>query len=97
MFRSIINEEIKTMLKKRKIIALLKTMKKKKVHIDSIKLNSTKLIHLKKIVARVVFLRFIYVVACSTINIMIKDIKTKVISNNEVEINYIFKRLINAV
>ena len=79
------------MSKKKKIIALLKTVKKKQVHVDSMKFNSTKSMHLKKIVTCVIFLRFIYVVACSTMNIIIENIKIKTMFNNKAEINYIFK------
>ena len=97
MFRSIINEEIKTISKKRKIIALLKVMKKKKMHINSMKLNSTKVMHLKEIVARVVFLRFIYIIAYSTISVMIENVKIKIMFNNKIKVNCIFKRLIDIV
>ena len=96
MFRNITNEEIKTMSKKRKIIASLKVIKKKKMHIDSIKFNSTKSMHLRKIVARVIFLRFMYVVACLTINVIIENVKTKMMFNNKIKVNCIFKRLIDA-
>ena len=58
--------------------------------------NSTKSIHLKEIVTRVAFLRFMYVVICSIVNVMIKNIKIKAIFNNETEINCIFKRLTDA-
>ena len=91
------NEKIKTMLKKRKIVASSKVVKKKKMHVDSMKFNSMKSMHLKEIVARVIFLRFIYIVACSTMNIMIKDVKTKTIFNNKTKINCMFKRLINVI
>ena len=84
------------MSKKRKIIASSKIVKKKKVHVDSIKFNSTKLIHLEKIVTRVVSLHFMYIIACSTINVIIADIKIKTIFNNKIKVNCIFKRLINA-
>ena len=96
MFRNITNKKIKTMLKKRKIIALLKAMKKKKMHVNSIKFNLTKSVHLKKIVARVIFLRFMYVVIYLMMNVMIKNIKTKTMFDNEVKINCMFKRLIDA-
>ena len=95
MFRSIIDEKIKTISKERKIIAQSKNIKEKKVHIDSMKFNSTKSMHLKKIVIRVIFLRFIYVVVCSIVNIMIENIKIKTMFDNEADINCIFKQLIN--
>ena len=95
MFRSIIDEKIKTILKKRKIIAQSKDIKEKKMHVNSMKLSSTKSVHLKKIVTRVVFLRFIYVVACSIVNVMIKNIKIKAMFDSKTEINCIFKRLID--
>ena len=97
MFRSITNEKIETMLKKRKIIASSKIMKKKKMHINSIKFNSTKSMHLKKIVARVIFLRFIYVIACSTMSVIIENVKRKTMFNNKVKVNCMFKRLINVI
>ena len=48
IFCSIIDKEIKTIFKERKIIAQSKDKKEKKVHVDSMKLNSMKSIHLKK-------------------------------------------------
>ena len=92
MFCSIIDEEIKTILKK-KIITQSKNIKEKKIHVDSMRLSSTKLMHLKKIVTRVAFLHFMYVVACSIVNVIIENIKIKTMFDNETEINCIFKRL----
>ena len=65
------------------------------MHVDSIKLNSTKAVHLKKIMTRVIFLYFIYVIVCSIVNFMIEDIKIKAIFNNGAEINCRFKWLID--
>ena len=55
--------------------------------------SSTKSVHLKEIVIRVAFLRLMYVVACSIVNVMIEDIKIKAMFDNEAEINCMFKRL----
>ena len=96
MFRDIINKKIKTMFKKRKAIAQMKIMKKKKMHIESIELNFIELIHLKKIVVRVVFFYSMYVIVCLTINVFIDDIKIKTLFDNDIEINYISKRLTDA-
>ena len=93
MFRSIIDEEIKTISKKRRIIAQSKDIKK--VHVDSMKLNSTKSMPLKEIVTRVVFLRLMYVVVCSIVNIINENIKIKAMFDNEAEINCMFKQLID--
>ena len=93
MFCSIIDEKIKTISKKRRIIAQSKDIKEKKVHVDSMRLNSTKSMHLKEIVIRVVFLHLMYVVVCSIVNVMIENIKIKTMFNNETEINCMFKRL----
>ena len=68
----------------------------KKVYVDFIKLSSTKSMRLKKIVIRVIFLRFIYTIVCSTMNMMIKNIKIKAIFNNDAKINYMLKKLTNA-
>ena len=95
MFRSIIDEKLETILKERKSIAQSKDIKEKKVHIDSMKLSSTKSMHLRKIVTRVAFLRLMYAVVCSIVNIMIENIKIKAMFDNETEINYMFKRLID--
>ena len=65
------------------------------MHVDSMRLSSTESMHLKEIVTRVAFLRFIYAVACSIVNVIIEDIKIKAMFNNGAEINYMFKRLIN--
>ena len=50
MFRDIIDEKMKTMFKKQKMIAQMKIVKEKKIHVKSIKLNFIELIHLKKII-----------------------------------------------
>ena len=95
MFRSIIDEKIKTISKERRIIAQLKDIKEKKVHVDSMTLNSTKSVHLKKIVTCVAFLRFMYVVVCLIVSVMIENNKIKTLFDNGAEINCIFKRLID--
>ena len=96
MFRSIIDEKIKIVSRKRKVVAQSNIIKKKKIHVNSIKLNSTKLMHLKKIITCVIFLRFISAIVYSTINIMNEEIKIKAIFNNDAEINYRSKKLINS-
>ena len=50
MFRDIIDEKMKMMFKKRKMIVQMKIVKEKKMHVKSIKFNFIELIHLKKIV-----------------------------------------------
>ena len=97
MFRSIIDEKIKTISKERRIIAQSKHIKEKKVHVDSMRFSSTKSVHLKKIVTRVAFLHFMYAVIYSIMNVMIENIKIKVMFDSEAEINCMFKRLIDAV
>ena len=66
------------------------------MHVNSIRFSSTKSMHLKKIVIRVISLRLMYVVVCSIVNVMIKNIKIKAIFNNKAEINCMFKQLIDA-
>ena len=61
------------------------------MHIESTRLNLTKIEYLKKIVARITFLRLMYIVACLILNIMIENIKIKTMFNSEVEVNCIFK------
>ena len=91
MFRSIIDEEIKTISKERRIIAQSKDIKEKKVHVDSMRLSSTESVHLKEIMTRVAFLRLMYAVACSIVNVMIEDIKIKTMFDSEAEVNCMFK------
>ena len=50
MFRDIIDEKVKAMFKKRKVIAQKKIIKEKEMHVESVRFNSIELIHLKKIV-----------------------------------------------
>ena len=50
MFHDIIDEEIKAVFKKRKVIAQRKIMKKKKIHVKSVKFYFIESIYLKKIV-----------------------------------------------
>ena len=66
------------------------------MHVDSMRFSSTESVHLKKIVTRVTFLRLMYVVVCSTVNVMIEDIKIKTMFNSETEVNCMFKQLIDA-
>ena len=61
------------------------------MHVNSMKFNSTKSMHLKKIVACVVFLRFIYIVVYLIMNVMIENVKIKAMFDNKAEINCIFK------
>ena len=96
MFRNIIDEKMKTMFKKRKAIVQMKIVKEKKMHVESIKFNSIESIHLKEIVVRIVFFCLIYVVVCSMMNVLINDVKIKILFDSDVEINYILKRLIDA-
>ena len=96
MFRSIIDEEIKTILKERRIIAQSKDVKEKKMHVNSMRLSSTKSVYLKKIVTRVIFLRFMYAVVCSIVNVMIENIKIKAMFNSGAKVNCMFKRLADA-
>ena len=55
IFRDIINEEIKAVFKKRKMIVQKKIVKKKKMHVKSMRFNSIESIYLKEIVVQVVF------------------------------------------
>ena len=87
MFCSIIDEEIKTILKERRIIAQSKNIKEKEVDVNSMRLSSTKSMHLKKIVTRVVFLRLMYVVVCSIVIVMIENIKIKAMIDSEAKVN----------
>ena len=96
MFRNIIDDKIKIVSKKRKVVVQSKVIKKKKVHVDFIKFNSTKSMHLKKIVTCVIFLRFMYTIVCSTMNMIIEKIKIKAMFNNDAEINCMSKKLTNA-
>ena len=96
MFRDIINEKIKTVFKKRKAVVQMKIVKKKKMHVELIKLNFIESIYLRKIVIRIIFFCSIYIVVCLTINMIINDVKIKTLFNNNVEINYMLKRLIDA-
>ena len=66
------------------------------MHVKSIKLNFIELIHLKKIVVWIVFFRSIYAVACSTMNVSINNITIKTLFDNNVEINCMSKKLIDA-
>ena len=74
----------------------MKIMKKKKMHVELIKLNFIESIYLKKIVARVTFFRSMYIIVYLTINVSINNIKIKILFDNNVKINYILKRLIDA-
>ena len=93
MFRDIIDEKMKAMFKKRKAIAQMKIVKEKEMHVESIKFNFIELIHLKKIVVRIAFFCSMYVVVYSTMNVSINDVKIKTLFDNNVEINYMLKRL----
>ena len=74
----------------------MKIVKKKEMHVELIKFNFIELIHLKEIVARIIFFCSIYIVVYSMINVFINDIKIKTLFDNNVEINYMSKKLIDA-
>ena len=74
----------------------MKIVKEKKMYIESIKFNFIKSIHLKEIVVQVIFFHLMYVVVYLTINVSIDNIKIKMLFNNDVEINYMSKKLIDA-
>ena len=93
MFRGIIDKEMKAVFKKRKTIAQMKIVKEKKMHVESIGLNFIESIHLKKIVVQIAFFRSMYVVACSTMNMSIDDVKIKTLFDSDVEINCMSKKL----
>ena len=67
------------------------------MHVNLIKFSSTKSVHLKEIVARVAFLRFMYVVVCSIVSVIIENIKIKAMFDNRTKINCIFKQLIDVI
>ena len=96
MFRDIIDEKVKTVFKKRKVIAQKKIVKEKKMHVKLMKFNFIELIHLKKIVAQVAFFRLMYIVVYLTINVSIENIKVKTLFDNDAEINYMSKKLTNS-
>ena len=96
MFRDIIDEEVKAVFKKRKMIAQKKIVNEKKMHVESVKFSSIESIHLREIVAQVVFFRSMYVVVCSTMNVSIKNIKIKTLFDSDVEVNCMSKRLTNS-
>ena len=74
----------------------MKIVKEKKMHVELIKFNFIKSIHLKKIIIQIIFFRSIYVVVYSTMNVSINNVKIKTLFDNNVEINCMSKRLINA-
>ena len=97
MFHEIIDEEIKTMFKKRKANVQMKIVKEKKIHVKSVKFISIESIYLKEIIVRVISFRSMYVVVCFIMNVLINDVKIKTLFDNNVEINCMSKRLINIV
>ena len=74
----------------------MKIVKEKKMHVESIKFNFIEFVHLKEIVVRIAFFRSIYIIVYLTINVFINDVKIKMLFDNDVEINYMSKKLIDA-
>ena len=74
----------------------MKIVKKKEMHVELIRFNFIESIYLKEIVARIVFFRLMYIVACLMMNVSIDDVKIKTLFDNDVEINCMSKRLIDA-
>ena len=74
----------------------MKIVKEKEMHVESIKFNFIESIHLRKIVVRIVFFRLMYAVVCSMMNVSIDDVKIKTLFDNDVEINCMSKKLIDA-
>ena len=73
-----------------------KDCERKKMHVKSIKFNFIELIHLKKIVVQIIFFRLMYIVVCLMMNMSINNIKIKILFDNDVKINYMSKKLIDA-
>ena len=74
----------------------MKNVKEKEMHFKSIELNFIELIHLKEIIVRIVFFRSMYAVVYLMINVFINDVKIKTLFDNNVKINYMLKKLIDA-
>ena len=55
MFRDIIDEEVKAVFKKRKIMTQKKIMKEKKMHVELMKFSFIESIHLKKLLFKSFF------------------------------------------
>ena len=70
--------------------------RKKKMHVKSAKFNFIKSIHLKEFIARIVSFCSIYIIVYLTMNVFIDDVKIKMLFDNNVEINCMSKRLIDA-
>ena len=74
----------------------MKIMKEKEMHIESIKFNFIESVHLKEIIVRIVFFRLMYVVIYSMMSVFIDNVKIKTLFDNDVEINCMLKKLIDA-
>ena len=66
------------------------------MYVKSMRFSSIESIHLKKIVVRIVFLRSMYAVVCSTMNVLIENIKVKALFDSDAEINCMSKELTNS-
>ena len=51
--------------------------------------------YINKLITRIIFFRNIYAIVCFIIYIDIENYRVKIIFDNEIEINYIFKKLVN--
>ena len=96
MFRDIIDEKVEAVFKKRKMIAQRKIVKEKKMHVKSVRFSFIESIYLKEIVARIVFFRSMYAVVCSTMNVLIENIKVKALFDSDAKVNCMSKRLTNS-
>ena len=96
MFRDIINEKIKTVFKKRRMITQKKIVKEKKMHVELVKFNFIESIYLKEIVVWIAFFRSMYIIVYSTMSVSIKNIKVKTLFDSDAEINCMLKKLTNS-
>ena len=66
------------------------------MHVESVRFNFIESIHLKKIVVQIVFLRSMYAVVYSTMNVSIENIKIKALFDSDAEVNCMSKKLTNS-
>ena len=85
------------MIKNKKVVSRTKIKKIKKIYINLFTFFINESMYINELIIRVTFFRNIYAIICFIVYIDIKNYRVKTIFDNEIEINYIFKKLVNEV
>ena len=98
IFFKIINDvKFKILIKNKKIISRVKIKKTKKIYINSFAFFTNESIYINELITWVTFFHNIYIIIYLIIYIDVENYYVKIIFDNKIKINYIFKKFVNKV